>query len=86
MTANVCYLCRKAVCECDDDTCPFCKQWTCICSVPERGATVILNCTKEYKDVESVEFINISEDMQGKDVMTYVCPECGDDHQSHVYG
>ncbi len=30
---------------------------------------------KEFHNVKDVEFVGIEEDIHGRDVMTYVCPE-----------
>ena len=31
---------------------------------------------KNYKDEDDVKFINIEEDIQGADVLTFECPDC----------
>jgi predicted RNA-binding Zn-ribbon protein involved in translation (DUF1610 family) len=45
-------------------------------------------CTtcKDYFDEKKVEFINIEEDLQGLDVLTFRCPECGEVHKSFRRG
>lgn len=43
---------------------------------------VILSCTGDKISEQDVEFENIEEDMQGRDVLTYKCPECGQSHKS----
>ena len=54
-------------------------------------AEVLLECNDdpmmvmEWVDVESVTFLNIEEDFEGRDVMTFVCPKCGNSHKSLVY-
>lgn len=48
----------------------------------ERQVKVMLTCTKDWKLEEEVESINIEEDFLGRDVLTFVCPECGKTHQS----
>ncbi len=49
-------------------------------------AVVYLKCTREPVPVEQVHFLDIEEDIQGADVMTFECPECGEEHKSRVYG
>ena len=48
----------------------------------EHQVKVMLTCTKDWKLEEEVESINIEEDFLGRDVLTFVCPECGKTHQS----
>lgn len=38
-------------------------------------------CLSEVK-----QKINIEEDIEGHDVLTYICPDCGDEHKSKIYG
>ena len=53
----------------------------------ERYVSVILPCTGDKVKEEDVEFLNIQEDFQGRDLLTYVCPECGEQHDSYrVWG
>lgn len=52
----------------------------------ERTINVILSCTGEYCDEKDVEFVDISEDIQGRDRLTFVCPECGETHTSYRLG
>lgn len=51
-----------------------------------RPIQVVLTCNKEYINEEAVEFVDISEDFQGHDVMTYRCPRCGEIHNSYRLG
>ena len=59
--------------------------------VEENMAQVLLKCEKsamteyEWVDVEDVKFLNIEEDVQGRDVMTFECPNCGESHKSLVF-
>jgi len=41
--------------------------------------TITVTCTecKESHDEAKVEFVNIEEDFEGRDVLTFVCPACG---------
>lgn len=47
---------------------------------------VTLSCTKEFINEEDVEFIDISEDSQGRDKLTFKCPKCGETHTSYRLG
>lgn len=47
---------------------------------------VILTCNKERVPVEFVEFLDVNEDVSGRDIMTFVCPVCGSNHQSLILG
>jgi hypothetical protein len=51
-----------------------------------RPVKVILECTKEWIDESAVEFLNIEEDMEGKDLLTFKCPVCKQEHKSHRIG
>lgn len=42
-------------------------------------------CGEEH-DTEKVRFLNIEEDFQGRDVMTFVCPKTGTSTSSLVFG
>ena len=48
----------------------------------ERKVKVMLTCTKDWCLEEEVESLNIEEDIEGRDVLTFTCPECGQVHQS----
>lgn len=47
---------------------------------------VVLSCNKQYFDADKVEFLDIEEDMSGRDVMTFKCPTCGETHKSLILG
>lgn len=48
---------------------------------------VVLPCTKDYFDEAMLEeVIDIEEDMQGRDLLTFKCPECGKEHKSYRLG
>lgn len=47
-------------------------------------AKVLLMCNKQYHDADKVEFLDISEDISGRDVMTFTCPTCGVSHDSLI--
>ena len=40
---------------------------------------------KEWYETEEVEFIDISEDFSGRDLMTFKCKECNTEQESNVY-
>lgn len=44
---------------------------------------VHIPCKDIYIDEDSVKVVNIQEDMQGKDLLTFICPECGEEHTSY---
>lgn len=48
-------------------------------------AIVKLPCSGDFESVDNVEFLNIEEDFQGRDVMTFGCPMCGNHHKSLVF-
>lgn len=52
----------------------------------ERRIYVVLACNSERVDEEEIEFENIEEDFQGADVLTFICPRCGESHKSRRYG
>jgi hypothetical protein len=43
---------------------------------------VMTPCRNEWVSEELVEFIDISEDIQGRDLLTYKCPFCAETHTS----
>jgi len=47
---------------------------------------VILTCTGEKIPETDVEFLNIEEDIQGRDVLTFTCPKCKKTHKSYRLG
>jgi hypothetical protein len=47
---------------------------------------VICSECDEQHSPDDVEFVNIEEDFQGRDVITFVCPETGNEAKSNVYG
>jgi len=54
---------------------------------PPSPPLVYLGCDKEqvkgmWVPENSVTFLDISEDESGRDVMTFICPNCGEKHKS----
>lgn len=47
---------------------------------------VICSCNHERVSTSKVEFLDISEGMQGEDLVTFGCPFCGEEHTSVVLG
>lgn len=48
---------------------------------------VIPDCNHTQRvDTEAVKFVDVEEDPQGRDLLTYVCPICGAEHKGLVYG
>lgn len=41
---------------------------------------------KMWINEDKTEFVNIEEDMQGADILTFVCPDCGQTSKSRRYG
>ena len=48
-------------------------------------AVVRLICSGDFESVDNVHFLNIEEDIQGRDVMTFKCPMCDETHRSLIY-
>ena len=48
------------------------------------NAEVYLDCTGDWVDVNKVKFLNIEEDFSGRDVETFECPECHQEHKSLI--
>lgn len=48
----------------------------------------IVRCTEcgEEHFVEEVEFVNVEEDFQGWDLLTYICPVTGKEVKAYVLG
>lgn len=49
-----------------------------------KGATVTCIDCKERFATDKVEFLDISEDFQGHDLMTFVCPKCETEQESYI--
>jgi hypothetical protein len=49
-------------------------------------AIKVVVCNGDMVDEANVEFLNIEEDIQGADVLTFRCPVCGEPHKSRRYG
>ena len=52
----------------------------------QRVAQVLLSCNSDRVDETDVDFIDIAEDIQGRDVVTFRCPECDELHTSLRFG
>jgi len=55
------------------------RRWSALYG---REIVVILTCSKERVPESTVEFENIEEDMTGRDILTFKCPQCGESHRS----
>ena len=53
---------------------------------PPPTIMVILPCRNERVPEASVEFLDIAEDFEGRDVLTFRCPSCGEVHTSLRFG
>lgn len=49
----------------------------------ERPIYVVQSCNGERVEEVEVEFLGIEEDMQGRDRLTFRCPECHEEHTSY---
>lgn len=47
-----------------------------------RPIKVMTSCTEQWIDETIVEFLNIEEDIQGRDILTFKCPLCHETHRS----
>jgi len=52
----------------------------------ERVIRVHLPCNWDLVAESNVEILNIEEDIQGRDVLTFTCPACGQAHKSWRIG
>jgi hypothetical protein len=52
----------------------------------EPTVTVLLPCNGERLPEADVKFLDISEDVQGRDVLRFECPRCGQTHDSLRFG
>jgi len=52
----------------------------------EPAVVVTLTCNGDKVDEDTVEFVNIEEDFQGRDLLTFVCPVCGKEHKAYRLG
>jgi len=57
-------------------------QWADDKLFPTPKVTVVLNCDWSIVDERIVEVLDICEDENGNDVLTFKCPQCGFQHQS----
>ncbi len=50
--------------------------------------SMYVKCLKcgEYHSTKEVEFLNIEEDIQGRDLMTFMCPVENEETDSLVFG
>jgi len=53
---------------------------------PKRVIKVKCRRCKHDFDEEDVEFVNVEEDFFGADILTFVCPECGQTTTSNRRG
>jgi hypothetical protein len=52
----------------------------------EAPMQVYLSCCQEWTDWndDAFEMLGMQEDIQGRDLMTFTCPECNETHDSLV--
>ncbi len=53
---------------------------------PERAIMVVTPCDGDMANEAEVQFVNIEEDISGRDVLTFICPKCGSEHRSYRLG
>jgi hypothetical protein len=56
------------------------------CQAGQTPVRVILTCSNAWVPEASVTVENIEEDIQGRDVLTFRCPQCGESHRSFRIG
>ena len=47
-----------------------------------RRVQLIQSCNLERINEEDVDCLNIEEDIQGRDIVTFKCPNCNEEHKS----
>jgi hypothetical protein len=52
----------------------------------EKRIQVYCSECGEFKDEKDTEFLNIEEDIQGADVLTFICPDCKTTQKSRRLG
>jgi RNase P subunit RPR2 len=52
----------------------------------ERKIQVFCKHCQMWVNEENTKFVNIEEDMQGADILTFVCSDCGQTSKSRRYG
>ena len=52
----------------------------------KRNIYVIASCTNERVNEEEIEFVDIHEDFEGRDRVTFKCPICEQKHTSLRFG
>lgn len=55
------------------------KKW-------EKKINVHCSTCPRWIDEKQVEFINIEEDIQGHDILTFKCPKCNTEQKSKRFG
>lgn len=55
-------------------------------SPAESPVLLTLSCSGDRVDESAVEFLDVEEDFQGRDLVTFRCPACGETHQSYRLG
>ena len=51
-----------------------------------RPIMVYAKCAGQWINEADTEFRGIEEDIEGKDVLTFKCPMCGEEHKSRRHG
>jgi hypothetical protein len=69
-------------CLCGDPECPRCFPG----AYGARIIRVYAACCDEWLMESEVHMVDIAEDLQGHDVVTFDCPRCGHEHKSKRVG
>ena len=49
---------------------------------PRPVIRVRLACVDDWINESKVKILNVEEDIQGRDILTFTCPKCGEEHKS----
>ena len=54
----------------------------------KKKKVINVNCTKcrRWVDEDDTEFVDIEEDIQGADILTFKCPHCKTEQKSRRFG
>lgn len=59
-------------------------------SRPKWMSPITVNCSHcgkiKEREIKEEQFLNIEEDIQGRDVLTFICPHCGTRQKSLRFG
>jgi len=61
------------------------KNGTFVGHAFKKSITVKCSNCQRWVDENKVEFINVEEDFQGADILTFKCPKCNTEQRSRRY-